>query len=70
MFKADGCFNSVVENLKVGFHPEFTNNFILSEEKPGGIGFFENLMTSTRKTVNNAHESHIRGVFCAQDELK
>lgn len=70
VFKADGHFNSVVQNLKVGFHPEFENNIILSEEKTGGIGFFENLMTSTRKTISNSHESHIRGVFCAQDELK
>ena len=69
VFRADGHFNSIVNNLKVGFHAEFKNNIILSEGKVGGIGFFENLMTSTRDTLNDAHEAHIRGVFYAQDDV-
>ena len=61
VFRADGSFNSYVTNLKIGFHPEFKNNIVLSEQEPGGLGVFENLFVSTTQFANADHEPHLQG---------
>ncbi|MBR3927622.1 MAG: hypothetical protein IKJ65_01315 [Clostridia bacterium] len=63
VFRADGKFLSSVTNLKVGFHEEFRNNVVLSEEIPGGAGVFENLYVSKKDFISTAHESHLRGAM-------
>ena len=70
VFRADGRFNSFVTNLKIGFHPEFSENIILSEAKPGGPGAFENLFVSARRIAGNDHEAHLRGLFHSLEDLR
>jgi len=62
VFRADGRFNSLLTNLRVGFHPKFTNNIVLSEAQSGGLGAFENLFLSTDKLADKTHKAHLRGV--------
>lgn len=61
VFRADGRFDSFVTNLKVGFHNEFKNNIVLSEQMPGGKGMFERLCVNTPQIITNTHEPYLRG---------
>ena len=61
VFRADGKFLSFVTNLRIGFHEEFHDNVILSEEIPGGAGVFENLFVSKKDFLTDAHEKHLKG---------
>lgn len=70
VFRADGSFNSLVSILRVGFHPEFTNNILLSEEKPVGPGTFENVIVSTSQLKTDDHVPHMRNALFAQDQLE
>lgn len=70
VFRADGSFNSTVNNLRVGFHAEFDNNVLLSVEKTGGPGWMENVSVSHKRLISSAHEPHLRGPILSLADLK
>jgi len=65
-FRADAQFNCIVENMKIGFHPNSDKNCILSEAIPGGAGLFENLAVSAPSLSCDDHKPHLRGDFLFQ----
>ncbi|MBQ8612494.1 MAG: hypothetical protein IJ412_12420 [Oscillospiraceae bacterium] len=69
VFRADGAFNSIVSNLRVGFHEEFTNNRLLSVEKPGGRGTMEKVCVSHTRLADAAHEPYLTGEILSLADL-
>lgn len=61
VFHSDGSFNSIVTNMKVGFHPDSKENIILSVAESGGKGLFERILTDRNRITDNAYESYLRG---------
>lgn len=60
-FKAEGQFNSVVTNLKIGFCDASTENIILEVGEDGGIGIFERIFTEEDFISNCSHEKYLCG---------
>ncbi len=68
VFRADGAFNSFVSGLRIGFHEEFTNNYILSVGKPGGNGVLEKVCASHTRLADAVHEPYLTGrIFSLAD---
>ncbi|MGN1347217.1 MAG: hypothetical protein ACI4V1_10570 [Eubacteriales bacterium] len=60
VFTADGSFNSIVTNMKVGFHGDSKENVILSVREPGGKGVFQRILTDPNRITDHAHEPYLR----------
>ncbi len=59
---ADGKFNSLVSSLRVGFHPDSTDNKILAVSGGGGgNGSIEYVLVNASKLTGTAHEGYLTG---------
>lgn len=61
VFVSDGAFESIVTNMRVGFHGDSRENVILSVKEPGGKGVFERILTDPNRITDNAHEPYVKG---------
>ncbi len=60
-FCAEGKFNSVVSNFKVGFQPDQKNNILLSEGEEGGNGCIENLYVNSTILSDDTYKKYLKG---------
>lgn len=60
-FGAEGKFNSVVSNFKIGFKTEQKNNVILSEGELGGTGVMEKLCVNTKVFADDTYKKYFDG---------
>ena len=62
VFRADGQFSSLVSQLRIGFHADMQENYVLSVGQEGGFGVFEKLIVDPRKPANDAHVPYLQGI--------
>lgn len=59
--KADGAFDAVMTNLRVGFFNNETENVLLEEGRPNGTGVFERILVNTDRTLTgDAYAAYLR----------
>ncbi len=62
VFKSDGSFDSIVTNIKVGFHGDSEENIVLSVKEPGGSGVFNRiLLANDGQITDHAHVPYLKG---------
>lgn len=63
--QADGSFDSVMTNLRVGFFDNSTENVLLAEGRPGGKGAFERIFVGADRTLTGeAYKAYLSGGIC------
>ena len=60
VFRSDGRFDSVVTNIKVGFHPNAERTVILSAAEPGGKGVFDRILTDRSRITDSSYEPYLQ----------
>jgi hypothetical protein len=60
-FEAEGKFEGLVMNAKVGFRGEEAVNLVLREGEPGGKGVFENLIIKGEISKDDAFWKYFNG---------
>lgn len=60
--KADGKFNSVATNFRLGFRGD-TENAVLEVENIGGEGVFDNLLVDSEKVSDKSYKRYRQGNF-------
>lgn len=60
-FRADKQFNSLVNNVRLGFHPESTSNTVLSVGECGGKGKIEYLLTDPNRLTDDTYRAYLVG---------
>lgn len=60
-FHAEGKFNSIVSNFKVGFKQGQKNNIMLKTGESGGKGCFENLCVCEEILSDDTYKSYVKG---------
>lgn len=60
-FRSDGSFNSIVTNLKIGYHGDSKQNVVLSEAHGGGNGKFVRILTDKNRLSDHTHEAYLEG---------
>ena len=59
---ADGAFNSIMANFKIGFFDTKTTNIVLEEGKSGGCGVFERLLLKRGiAPADSGYQSYLQG---------
>ncbi len=61
-FKADGKFNSVVTNFRVGFRGDTVNSVLVADEN-GGSGVFDHLLVNSNDVSDKTHKKYTEGSF-------
>lgn len=59
-FRADGPFNSVLTNFKIGFRDDVEENIVLQKAQEGGSGVFHRLLANPDKFSDHTHEAHLQ----------
>ncbi len=62
-FRANGKFNSVVTDLRIGFREKNSarTNIVLSVEVPGGKGVLDRALFSRARTDDDAYKTYLKG---------
>jgi len=60
-FRAEGKFNSVVTNYRMGFYNTEAENKVLSVDEEGGRGVFHNLSFDVNKVQDQTHMAYLVG---------
>lgn len=62
-FKAEGQFNSVMQNFNIGFCDDRTENIVLSAGENGGHGVFERLAVNQSLTTDDTYKTYMVGGY-------
>jgi len=65
-FNAEGKFNGLVMNAKVGFRGQEAESLILREGEEGGLGVFENLIVRGEVSENDPCRKYLHGNILTQ----
>ncbi len=60
VFKSDGSFDSIVSNIKVGFHADSKQNVILSVGDGGGKGVFDRILTDFESVTDDTYKAYLK----------
>ena len=58
-FKAETSFDSIVTNLKIGFHDKTTENIVLHENSGSGTGVFDHLCVDEEMVTDDTYRKYL-----------